>query len=42
MPFGVIKDYFTKLSDVGKSAGDFLIQNYKLFLDDVETVSGVL
>ena len=42
MPFGVIKDYFGKVADVGKSAGDFLIKNYKPILEGVETVSGVL
>ena len=42
MPFGVIKDYFSKIADVGKSAGDFVIKNYKPILEGVETVSGVL
>ena len=42
MPFGVIKDYFSKLVDAGKFAGDFLIKNYKPILEGVETVSGVL
>ena len=42
MPFGVIKDYFGKVVDAGKSAGDFLIKNYEPILEGVEKVSGVL
>ena len=42
MPFGVIKDYFNKAVDVGKSAGDFLLKNYEPILEGVEKVSGVL
>ena len=42
MPFGVIKDYFGKVVDAGKSAGNFLIKNYEPILDTVEKVSGVL
>ena len=42
MFFGVMKYYFTKLSDVGQSDGDFLMKNYKPIWVVVETVSGVL
>ena len=42
MPFGVIKDYFGKIVDAGKSAGDFLIKNYEPILEGVEKVCGVL
>ena len=42
MPFGVIKDSFSKISETSKSACDFLIMNYKPILEGVETDSGVL